>query len=188
MRVRDLAYVLTIGAVFGLGSAYAALKGRFPFGAVHLGPWTTWPASGGREIDPYARAILARGPLLPLGLGEGLLLIASVDDDGRALQGECRYRLTGVLPATRGWTLNVVSRSGSLPGERGGLTDSHIVRAEDGQMLITLAATVSGGNWLQSAATGPIELWLRLYDTPVSGTVGALRRSMLPSIQRLDCP
>ena len=188
MRVRDLAYVLFLGAFLGLGSAYAALGGRFPFEAVHVGAWTAWPKTGSQSIDPYARGILARGAYLPLGVGEGLALVATSDDEGRTLDGSCRYTLTGSVPPTRGWTLNVMSPAPQAGAdERTGFSDAAIVREESGRMVVTLSAAVAGGNWLPVPAKSRFSLVLRLYDTPVSSTARELVREMVPAITRLGC-
>ena len=50
---RLYAFALALG--LGIGSAYWALAGEYPFGGVAVGPWTAWPAVGSREADPYAR-------------------------------------------------------------------------------------------------------------------------------------
>jgi hypothetical protein len=188
LRVRDLAYVLFLGAFLGLGSAYAALGGRFPFEAVQVGAWSAWPKTGSQSIDPYARGILARGAYLPLGVGEGLALVAISDDEGRTLDGGCRYAMTGSVPPTRGWTLNIVSPSApATDDDRTGFSDATIVREESGRMVITLSAAVSGGNWLPVPAKSQFTLVLRLYDTPVSSTARELVRDMVPAIKRLGC-
>jgi hypothetical protein len=188
LRVLDLAYVLFLGAFLGLGSAYAALGGRFPFEAVHVGAWSAWPKTGSQSIDPYARGILARGAYLPLGVGEGLALVATSDDEGRALDGSCRYALTGSVPPTRGWTLNVISPGWpQTSDDRSGFSDAEIIREESGRLAITLSDIVAGGNWLPLPAKSRFSLVLRLYDTPVSSTARELVRDMVPAIRRLGC-
>ncbi len=54
MRPLQLAYVLTLAAVSGLGSAYAMLGERIPFQRVLAGPW---------EASPRARTRLTRMPM-----------------------------------------------------------------------------------------------------------------------------
>jgi hypothetical protein len=190
VRVLTLAYVLTLGATLGFASAHYAVAGRPIFGKVEIGAWTSWPRSGGREIDPYMRAYLARGVHLPLGAGEGLELIADRDDAGRPLEGHCRYLVSGVTPPTRGWTLAVSDRDGhpfSLPLARAGFSDAEIVRDESGGMRIIAAATTEAGNWLPLPAGGPFQFRLRLYDTPISSHAAELRPEALPRIARTDC-
>ena len=190
MRILDLAYILALGAGLGLGTAHWAVAGRPALGKIEVGSWAAWPRSGGRDINPYMRAYLARGVHLPLGSGEGLELIAERDDDGQMLDGHCRYRLSGTAPPARGWTIGITDGEGlpfRLALERRSFTDSEIVRPEDGRMLIVAAATPEAGNWLPLPASGRFQIRLRLYDTPISTQTGETRATNLPRIARLDC-
>lgn len=190
MRALDLAYVIALGAGLGLASAQFAVAGRPLVGKVEIGAWAAWPRGGGRDVDPYMRAYLARGVHLPLGAGEGLELIAVRDDSGRPLDGRCRYSVSGATPATRGWTLNVTDMDGRvfrLPLDRSGFSDAEIVRDEAGAMRIAAASEPQTGNWLPLPASGNFQFRLRLYDTPISSQAGELRANVLPSITRRDC-
>jgi hypothetical protein len=190
VRILDLAYILALGAGLGLGTAHWAVAGRPALGKIEVGAWAAWPRSGGRDINPYMRAYLARGVHLPLGSGEGLELIAERDDDGQMLDGHCRYRLSGTTPPARGWTIGITDGEGlpfRLALERRSFTDSEIVRPEDGRMLIVAAATPEAGNWLPLPASGRFQIRLRLYDTPISTQTGETRATNLPRIARLDC-
>lgn len=190
MRVVTLAYVIALGAGLGFASAHYAVAGRPLFGMAQIGPWTSWPRSGSRDIDPYMRAHLVRGVHLPLGAGEGLELIAERDDDGQALDGRCRYLISGTTPTTRGWTLSVTDAGGRafrLPLERSGFSDAEIVRDERGEARIAAAAAPEAGNWLPLPVSGRFQLRLRLYDTPISSHANEMRPEILPRIRRVDC-
>jgi len=190
MRVISLAYVIALGAGLGLVSARYAVADRPWFGRVQIGAWTSWPNSGARDIDPYMRAYLARGAHLPLGAGEGLELIAKEDDAGQTLDARCRYRVTGMTPPARGWSLGATDLAGrplQAAVERQSFSDAEIVRGERGGMRIVLATTPESGNWLPLPAGGRFQLRLRLYDTPISSHAGELRPEALPRIARIDC-
>lgn len=190
MRILDLAYILGLGAGLGLVSAHWAVAGRPAVGKVEIGSWMAWPGSGSRDVDPYMRAYLARGVHLPLGAGEGLQLIAARSDDGAPLDGRCRYRISGSVPTTRGWTLEVTDAAGRpfhLPLERASFTDAEVVRSEDGALAIMAAAPPQAGNWLPLPPESRFQFRLRLYDTPVSGQTGETRATNLPQITRVDC-
>jgi hypothetical protein len=190
MRSLQIIYVLVLAALTGLGTASHALRGQPPLGKVQIGAWTVWPRIGSRDIDPYARAVLARGAHLPLGLGEGLTLIADRDQDGRSLDASCRYRVTGLVPPARGWTLTLSDRDGQVAGAgttRSGFSDAEVTRSEDGQLAIALAQGARSGDWLPLPESGAFTLVLRLYDTPVSGTAAELSARQLPRIERLGC-
>lgn len=184
-------YVLALGALLGLASADWATSGGYPFGGVQVGSWTAWPRAGAANADPYTRAVNARRGEIPLAVGEGLLLTAAVDDSGQALDATCTYRIGGATPPARAWTVTVAGRGPREPGRaplREGFTSTEVLRAADGRFAIMLAPDVQPGNWLPSPrASGPVRLALRLYDTPVAASVGALDRNSVPAITRLGC-
>ncbi|KFC73403.1 Hypothetical protein precursor [Bosea sp. LC85] len=190
MRILTLSYIIALGAGLGLASAHLAVAERPPLGRLQVGSWTAWPRSGGRDVDPYMRAYLARGVHLPLGSGEGLELIAERDESGQMLDGRCRYLITGTTPTTRGWTLNVTDTAGHafhLPLERSGFTDAEIVRDESAGLRAVAGTTPEAGNWLPLPIRGHFQFRLRLYDTPISGHASELRPESLPRIGRIDC-
>ncbi|MDR7035528.1 hypothetical protein J2X36_000263 [Methylobacterium sp. BE186] len=190
-RVGLVLYALGLGAGLGLVSADWATRGRYPFGGVTVGPWTAWPRAGAANADPYARAVNARRGEIPLAVGEGLLLSATTDDEGRALEAGCSYSIAGHTPPARAWTLTVTGRGAAEPGRpalRGGFTSTEILRERDGRFVIALAPGARPGNWLPApGSSGPIRLALRLYDTPVAAGTGSLDRETLPAITRLGC-
>ena len=188
-------YALALGAGLGLASANWATLGRSPFGGVTLNAWTAWPRLGSREADPYARAIHARTGEIPIALGEGLLLTAAMDDAGWPLSLACVYRIAGATPPARAWTLTAerrrpaaVAAEAAGPPPRLGFTSTEVLRDANGRFAITLAPRVQPGNWLPMPdGEGALRLALRLYDTPVAASTGALEREGVPSITRLDC-
>lgn len=185
-----LLVILAIGAGAGLWSADQALRGQAGFGRVDIGPWATFARSGSFDIDPYARAAIARRGELPLGAGEGMAFTATHDDEGRPLNGRCDYLISGATPQARAWTLTVHRPDGGLlfaRNARHGITSGEIVREENSRMTIALARQARPGNWLQLATDGPFTLALRLYDTPTSALSRALDRSQLPRIERARC-
>jgi hypothetical protein len=182
------AFALALGV--GIGSAYVAVSGEYPIGAVRLGPWTAWPQVGSRDADPYARAIVARRAEIPLATGEGLALTATADSQGRALDSACTYRVGSATPQARLWTLTLYDGGGALLRsdlERSGFTSAELLRESDGRFVIVLSREVQPGNWLKLPASGPFSLTLRLYDTPASLGTGAVESRALPAIERLEC-
>ncbi len=190
-RVGLFVYALTLGGLLGLASADYATSGGYPFGGTSIGSWTAWPRAGSLDSDPYARAVNARRGDIPLAVGEGMLLTAATDDSGRTLDAACTYRLAGVTPPARAWTLTVTGRGAAEPGRepvRAGFTSTEILRETDGRFAIGLGPEVQPGNWLpMPRPSGPVRLALRLYDTPVAASVGSLDRDSLPAIERTGC-
>jgi hypothetical protein len=191
--VADFLKILLVGAIgLGLGllaSAYA-LSRPSPFDRVRLGAWDISAHSGSAEADPYTRANLARSGEIPLAVGEGLQLIARVDDEGRTLDARCVYQVGSHVPAARYWTLSLIDPSGwptDNLAERYGFRSSEIMRATNGDFEIAVAANAQPGNWLPIGADRPFALSLRLYDTPLGATATAMDRSAVPRVQRLRC-
>ncbi|GJE46491.1 DUF1214 domain-containing protein [Methylobacterium soli] len=184
-------YALALGAVLGLASADWATRGGYPFGGVAIGAWTAWPRTGSLGADPYARAVNARRGEIPLAVGEGMLVTAATDDAGETLDATCTYRLAGITPPARAWTLTIAGRGARDPARppmREGFTSTEILRERDGRFVIMVGPEVEPGNWLPSPrASGPVRLALRLYDTPVAASTGSLDRDSLPAITRLGC-
>ncbi len=189
----DFVKVLLV-CVFGLGlglmaSGYA-LSRMSPFDRVRLGPWEVEAHAGSIEADPYTRARLERTGEIPLAIGEGLQLIARVDDDRRPLDGGCVYEVGPHAPAARYWTLSLIDPDGwpvANLARRYGFRSSEILRAGNGDFVITVAAQVQPGNWLPIGAPGPFALALRLYDLPLGATASAIDRSAAPRVTRVGC-
>lgn len=185
-------YALALGAGIGLVTADYATRSGYPFGGVRVGAWTAWPKVGSLGADPYARAVNARRGEIPLAIGEGMLLTAEHDESGRSLDAACTYRVAGVTPPARAWTVTVAGRGprdAEVAPMREGFTATEILRETDGQFMITLSPEVQPGNWLpMPRAKGAVRLALRLYDTPVAASAGNLDRASVPAITRIGCP
>ena len=182
-------YAVALGLALGLGSAHWATSGEHPPGGVRVGPWTVWPRVGSRDADPYARAVVARSGDIPLGAGEGLALVASVDDGDRPLQGNCTYRIGSATPQARYWTLAVYDAQGRAREtalRRAAFTSAEMLRDAQGRFSILAGPTVRPGNWLP-LPPGRITFILRLYDTPVAAGSAALDPRSLPRIERVEC-
>jgi hypothetical protein len=182
---------LVIAAVVGLGTTWLSLTRGSAFGAVQIGAWTAWPKTGTREIDPYARAAIARSGELPVGSGDGVAFYARADDAGRPLDGRCDVLVSGITPQARFWTLTLYDPQGKLVGnsiERQGFTSQEIVRHSDGTFDIAVAPRARSGNWLPTSGIDSYVLVLRLYDSPVGVATRVAREVPMPAIGLQSCP
>jgi hypothetical protein len=181
---------LLVAAVVGLGTTWMTLSRNTAFGAVVIGAWTAWPRAGTRDIDPYARATVARVGELPIGSGDGVAFVARTDDVGRPLDGRCDVLVSGTTPQARFWTLTLYDSQGRLIGnsiERHGFTSQEIVRHPNGSFEIVVAPRARAGNWLPTNAVDGYILVLRLYDTPVGVATRASREAPMPAIAVQSC-
>ncbi len=177
---------LLAAAAIGLGSTWLALTRNVAFGAMQIGPWTSYPKSGSAEIDPYARASIARTGELPMGLGDGVAFIAKTDDAGRPLDGRCDVLVSGTTPQARFFTLTLYGPDGRLIANslnRHGFTSQELVRKADGQFDLVIAPRARPGNWLPTGGAERYMLLMRFYDTPVGIATRAEREAPMPAIQ-----
>ncbi len=186
-----LVLTLAAGVSAGLATAFLAVGGEPPFGAVHSGAWTAWPTAGTLDADPYARAVAARDGRLPLATGAGLRFLATADSDGQPLVGRCDYTVAGPMPPAQAWTLTLLDRSGLVPvghTGRAGFTSTELVRAIDGSFAVTVAAQARAGNWLPAEGAGTFTPMVDPHDSPL-GTALPMGASppALPSIVKGRC-
>ena len=181
--------VAVVGLALGLVASGYVLSRMSPFDRTRLGAWSIEPHAGSVDADPYTRARMARSGEIPLAIGEGLELIAREDDEGRPLEARCVYKIGPRAPAARYWTLSLVDLEGfpvANPAERYGFRSSEILRA-GGAFAITAAADAQPGNWLPIGAPGRFALVLRLYDSPLGATAGAIDPATVPRVARIGC-
>jgi hypothetical protein len=173
----------------GLWSAWLAVRSPAPIDVIALGTWQAWPNAGTEDVDPYSRARLARTGEIPLGSGEGLMLLAQTDESGVGLTSGCDYRIVGQTPPARLWTVALEDASGRIVPERSGvaaLGSDVLLREPDGSVEIALSPTPQAGNWISTKAADRFRVVVRLYDT-TARTGTALTTLAMPRILRDGC-
>jgi hypothetical protein len=178
------------GLGLGLWATVLSLRNGPAFEATTVGAWTVSEKAGTLEADPYTRAGLERSGEIPLAAGEGLQFIARTDDGGAPLDPRCAYLVGRTTPPARYWTLSLIDPRGfpvENPAARYGFRSSEILRSADGGFVIAVSASAHAGNWLPIGSKERFALALRLYDSPVSATAGAIEKSAMPRIVRESC-
>jgi hypothetical protein len=179
-----------VAAAIGLGSTWFALTRGAAFGAINIGAWTAWPKAGTADIDPYARATLARLGALPVGLGDGVAFVATTDDSRRSLDGRCDVVISGITPQARYFTLTLYDPDGRLVANslnRQGFTSQELIRNQDGSFEIVVAPRARPGNWLPTSGVERYMLILRFYDTPVGIASRTGREVPMPAVKSGGC-
>ncbi len=83
-----------------------------------------------------------------MGVNEGLLFLARVDDLGAPLESRCAYRIAGTDLPARVWTLAVYRTDGRPQpnvADRHGLTSAGLLRASGGDFVIEAARAGASG-------------------------------------------
>lgn len=181
-------YTFALAAVIGLGSTWFALTHGAGFNTLQIGSWAARPRAGTAEIDPYARAAVARTGALPVAIGDGVSFLARSDDEGRPLDGRCDTIVSGTTPAARYFTLTLYDPDGRLVANslgRQGFTSEELIRNQDGSFEITIAPRARAGNWLPTGGVDRYVLVLRFYDTSVGVATRAEREAPMPVIKSM---
>jgi hypothetical protein len=179
-----------VAAAVGLGATWLTLTHGVAFGSLNIGAWTAWPKSGSVDIDPYARANIARTGELPTGMGDGVAFYARSDDARNSFDGRCTFTISGMTPVARYWTITLYNPEGKLVAnsiDRHSFTSDEIVRDSDGGFAITVAPLARPGNWLPTGGADKFVLVLRLYDTPIGVSTGTTKEGPMPAIVRKGC-
>jgi hypothetical protein len=183
-------FTFLIAAAVGLGARWLTLTLGVALGDLTMGAWTAWPKSGSVDIDPYARAIIARSGELPTGMGDGIAFYARTDDVGNPFDGRCTFTISGMTPTARYWTLTLYDPEGRLVAnsiDRHGFTSEEIVRDSDGRFTIAVAPLARPGNWLPTGGIEKFTLLWRLYDTAIGVATRTTKEGPMPSITRKGC-
>jgi hypothetical protein len=173
----------------GLWSAWLAVRSPAPVDTITLGAWQAWPNAGTADADPYSRARLARTGEIPLGSGEGLVLLALTDDSGRPLTTGCDYKVIGQTPPARLWTVALEDPDGRVVEGTSGVSalgSDALLRAPDGSFEIVLSAEPQTGNWISIHNVQRFRIVVRLYDT-TARTGTELTTLFMPRITREHC-
>ncbi|MGA9007366.1 MAG: DUF1214 domain-containing protein [Xanthobacteraceae bacterium] len=179
-----------IAAAVGLGATWLTLTRGVAFGSLNIGAWTAWPKSGSVDIDPYARANIARTGELPTGMGDGVAFYARSDDARNSFAGRCTFTISGMTPVARYWTITLYNPEGKLVAnsiDRHSFTSDEIVRDSDGGFAVTVAPLARPGNWLPTGGADKFVLVLRLYDTPIGVSTGTTKEGPMPAIVQKGC-
>jgi hypothetical protein len=178
-----------LGVALGLGSAWWAVRGRGLAGPVQIGAWSTSTLSGHVDADLYTRARVAVGGLLALSREETMYYVARTDDSGAPLRAECRYRIEGVAPPARWWSITAYAGDLFLFQNAPGRYSINGSTAQlDAKGRFGLATGPSQPErpefWLPTPKSGPLVLTLRLYNP--DARVAAMPASLpAPSISRI---
>lgn len=181
------ALAILLGLVTGIAAALFLVFGPMEIGGLKNGPWRSNENIGASDAGPVLRAIVARRGLLALNRSETVYFTAWEDDQGRPLDADCRYAVSGQDMPTRWWSLTLYAEDDFLP--RNG-DDAHALTRTDlgeGEWNAIAAPEPFGSTpWLSTRNAGTFSITLRLYH-PEDVVRDAPESLSLPSVQLLDC-
>lgn len=173
--------------VLGLLATWVFLRSPLMGQQVHVGPWRTSLVNGSADADLYTRAKVAPIALLALSRDETLYFIADHDDAGRPLRSACSYRVEGLPPPARWWSVTAYAEDYFLfadEGHRYSVNGAHAPLDARGRFaFVTGPSAPAGGTpWLPTPGDRGLVLTLRLYN-PQGSLGGDPTRLAAPSVQ-----
>ena len=188
---RNMKSVILIiaGAIIGYLSATMVIAERAASSVEpRAGIWHDIANRGDEDIDPYLRASYASlGWLLP-AQGEDQLFEATTDSNGAALDGDCRYLVSGKSPQVRWWQLAVIGddEEGADNDARArpdAISSEGLVGEADGGFRLNVSRTAVSGNWISPGNRDDFRLVMTLRrEDPAR-----LGDAELPTVARLAC-
>lgn len=180
---RRVGWALAAAAAVAGGAGSAAWLASRASLEWRAGPWATTTLAGSPDADPWTRARVALAALLALNRSETMYYLAHTDSQGRALRSRCRYRVEGVPPPARWWSVTAYSedhflfdhpsRRYSVNSRTAGLDDKGrfaLVTGPDeppgaaGTAQPGTAAATAGPTWLPTPGDRGLVLALRVYN------------------------
>jgi hypothetical protein len=158
------------------------------WGGVSDGPWKTNLTTGSAQNNPYQRAAVAVHGLFALNRSEAIYYTATTDNDGRALDGSCRYEITGRDPDARWWSITAYGGDDYLipnPAHRHSVSKTAIARDASGDFAAQVGGNADGDNWIP-VAVGRFSLTLRLYN-PGPSILADPSHAALPDLEKVSC-
>lgn len=195
LRWPAVAGLYALAVVVGLGSAWAVLRSGAGFGE-SVGPWRINMLAGSAQADLYTRARVALGGLLALSRGETMYYVAQTDSAGQPLRSRCTYRIEGVPPPARWWSITAYAedfhlfpaqaRQYSLNGNTAVLDAQgrfRLISAPDPQPALNAGASERG--WLHTPGDRGLMFTLRLYN-PHTGVAQSPASLVAPTIHVVE--
>ena len=145
--------------------------------------------AGSPQPNPYRRAFVAIHDPFALNRPEAVHYTTATDNEGRALDGSCSYKLMGREPDARWWSITAYGADGYLipnPAHRYSVSNTAIAPDASGSFAVQIGGATGGADWIP-VGLGPFSLMLRLYN-PGPGIVFDPAHAALPALTKVSCP
>lgn len=178
-----------LGLALGLISAQKIIGGHKGLFNKQHGPWVNWPTAGTRSSNPYVRAHFLMQNRLPISQFEVTELETTSDSNGKTLDADCSYEISGPTQKARWWSLYTYSTDASplkLGAQPQSIASRQIISKRGGQFVVKLSRQPQTGNWITPSTGNDLVLVLRHYN-PRQSITNQFNFKGLPTILRKEC-
>lgn len=179
-----------VALVLGLGSAWLGVTHGSSLVVTSAGPWRAWTQAGRPDADPYTKARMARGGLLPIVSGSAVEFVATADSDGDTLSSACIYEVAVQPIQALWWSIAIADGDGQRianVAQRYAYNSQNLAVMPDGALRIAIGQAPQPGNWLPSGDAGALRLTLTMFRPLGLDRDGTIREEIMPRISRVDC-
>ncbi|QLC21790.1 DUF1214 domain-containing protein [Parasphingopyxis sp. CP4] len=170
---------LILGAAIGLTVTWLSLRAGISAFEERTGPWVTSQQFGSAEASDRSRAIVALRGLMALTAREAIYFNAATDSEGQALEGGCRYQVTGPSVDARWWSVTAYGTDSHLIPNDG---HAYSAGGDGAEPVMAITSPEPGPGEIATQDGEAFELTLRAY-----GPGDGLLDGELPVIERLGC-
>jgi len=178
----------SIGAAFlvaGVAGGYiTAMQALSRAGTAAAPDGSKWVQELVSPKDPYS--IYAVGHFKTEGLlpppRTAQLYSRLLDEDGKALRGDCSYRISGAALPVRWWAVHVAALNAPLQATSFSAADA--ILTGDDRLDLVLSRRASPGNWMLIPEGPNLKITLTLYEAYDKNKKGNLT---LPALAKMSC-
>ncbi len=173
---------LGLGVLLGYGSFVYAKDSYGMKSAAGGQGWQEWQLDQKQAMSAYTIAHFLTDGQLPPPANKNKFLFRKRDDAGNLLNGDCVFRLKGIIPPARWWNISLDGdqRDATTPAPQ--LTADDVVTFADGTAEIVISKYPQAGNWLRPANDSNFTLNLM-----IAGSTEGDEPPPLPALTRTGC-
>ncbi len=182
LLIAAAALMATIVGAVALAVISLEFPGALP-GDLKIGNWSVLEGLATEQGSARSRVLWAETAYGALPPERALYFVRRVADNGRDLEGGCRYRIIGKPPKAAWWSLTVYDAGlGSIKSDGPGAINPDNVQLDaDGGYTGYISAVPEPGNWLSNRTSSTILIVYRIYE-PAASLLGDLKSAELPSV------
>jgi len=178
------AAVLLVTVLGAITTALFSLEFPGPLpGTSTIENWAVFDTLATKEAGARRRVLWSETAFGAMPPKRALYFVRTVADNGRDLEGGCRYRITGRPPDAAWWSLTVYDTAlGTIKNDGPpAINPDNVQLDSDGDYTAYISAVPEPGNWLSNRTGSTVLIVYRIYE-PSKELLQDLESARLPSV------